>query len=254
MAQHREHLWQAYIDGELSAAEASEFEESLTPDERELLAADVCFERRLGEKLSHPLGIPEDIWQRTLSKVEAAQAAESPAKPRGIGRWTWGAMTLAAAAVIAFLITGSLTDYRVLGPPSIVMAAADVQALEAQAETAPTLDALRAFLDDAGVDVDVALDLDNLYAVHAQGHSMRFLGAGSENFGGERVIEMYFDCCHEPAKVLIAERGSPAAAAITNAFGNAGHVQALRDTGDYVVAVVGKHQAHDLIDTVVTPH
>ena len=254
MAQHREHLWQAYIDGQLSAAEASEFEESLTPEERELLAADVGFERRLGEKLSQPLGIPEDVWQRTLAKVEAVRDAESPSNVHRIGRWTWGAISLAAAATIAFLILGTLSDPDLLGTPSIVLAAADVEALEARAETDATLDALQAFLRDRDVNVNVSLDLENFYAVNAQGHTMRFLGAGTETFAGEQVVEMYFDCCHEPAKVLLAKHGSAAAAAIKNAFADGGHVQVVRDAGDYLVAVVGRHEAHDLIGTVVTPH
>lgn len=254
MAQHSEHLWQAYIDGQLSAAEASEFEESLTPGERELLAADAGFERRLGEKLSQPLGIPEDIWQRTLAKVEASREAESPAPARRMGRWAWGIATLATAAMMAFLISGQLAQQNTFGTPSIVLAAADVETLQARAETEATLDALQVFLQERGVDVDVALDLNNHYAVRTQGHSVRFLGAGAEPFGDEQVVEMYFDCCHEPAKVLIAPRGSAAAAAITKAFGNAGDVQAIRDAGDYLIAVVGLHQAHDLLDTVVTPH
>lgn len=254
MAQHKEHLWQAYIDGQLSAAEASEFEESLTPEERELLAADVCFERRLGERLSQPLGIPQDVWDRTLTKLDAAREAESPTPTRRVGAWLWGAVSLAAAAMIAFGILGHFPAGDALGPPSIVMAAEDVGALEAGAETEATVESVSAFLQARGIAVDLSLDLDGLYAVHAQGHRLRFLGAGSERFGTEDVAELYFDCCSSPEKVLIVKRDSEAAAALKRAFGRNGDVQAIRDAGDYLVAVVGVHPAHDLLDTVGTSH
>lgn len=254
MAGNKEHLWQAHIDGQLSAAEASAYENSLTPAERELLAADARFERRLGETLGQPVACPADVWQRALAKVQIENVAGPNPQAKRLRRWLWGGATLAAAASVAFGLSLALWPKGPLGAPSIALAAGSVRELRSQAQTDRTEKAAEAFLHVRNVDVRVVLDIDRLYAVTHYDHRMAFLGAGSELFEDQEIAELFFDCCNHPAKLVIAHQDSSAARALTRALGNYGDVQVVRDAGDYVVAVVGKHPAYDLIDMIATPH
>ena len=52
---NREQLWQAYLDGELSACEAAQFETTLSEAERRRLAAELRFDRALADRLRQHL-------------------------------------------------------------------------------------------------------------------------------------------------------------------------------------------------------
>ena len=56
MSMDREKLWQAYLDGELSIAETSEFEATLNAEERDRLQAEKSFESGLADALSEGAG------------------------------------------------------------------------------------------------------------------------------------------------------------------------------------------------------
>ena len=65
MDNNQEQVWQAYIDGELSATEMAGFEASLSPEEQERLTSDIQFVRGLSERLSEDAACPCDVWERT---------------------------------------------------------------------------------------------------------------------------------------------------------------------------------------------
>lgn len=58
MKKNLDMMRQAYLDGELSASEASEFEATLDAAERERLAAEVRFENGLAERLAQDAKCP----------------------------------------------------------------------------------------------------------------------------------------------------------------------------------------------------
>ena len=67
--QNFEDLWNAYIDGELSASEASEFEASLSDEDRALLAGEMQFENALADRLRQDSDCPADVWARVKAQV-----------------------------------------------------------------------------------------------------------------------------------------------------------------------------------------
>ena len=104
MKKDTEQYWQAYLDGELSASEAADFEASLTDAQREQLAVDMHVERVLAEHLGRDAECPDEVWERTKARVARLSETGTP-HAAGHRRWYWGAATLAAAAAIAFVIS-----------------------------------------------------------------------------------------------------------------------------------------------------
>ena len=104
----KERLWSAYLDGELTAAEAAAYEESLTDDERTRLALEKQVEAHLAERLSRAVACPDGVWNRLKAEmVGPATASRSPL-------WNRWIMVLGAAAAIVlvttvFIILGSWT-------------------------------------------------------------------------------------------------------------------------------------------------
>jgi len=58
------------------------------------------------------------------------------------------------------------------------------------------------------------------------------------------------DCCQYPMKILFASVDSDAAREIELAAAKDGDVQSTRVVGEYLVAVVGRHKSHQLLDLV----
>ena len=95
--------WQAYLDGELSASEAADFEANLDDRERQLLASEMSFESAFAEKLGMDATCPDQVWENTRALIEAKRAPR-----RSMKRLYYGAATFAAAASIAFMIAPCL--------------------------------------------------------------------------------------------------------------------------------------------------
>lgn len=245
MKKNREMMRQAYLDGELSVSEVSEFEATLDEAERERLAAEVHLENGLAERLAQDAKCPDDVWERTKALVAEQHA---PARPARLRRWYWGAATLAAASVAFFVANNAPTP---AAPSAIVMAAESVEDLAATAECDASREVVQAYLHDH----DVELKIGEIEKV-AKGSMMKhygieILGARSEELpSGKRVVEILFGCCEYPVKVLMAEKGSDAAIEIGEAAGaqNKNHVLTTRTVDGYIAALVGRHQAHGLLD------
>jgi len=91
-------------------------------------------------------------------------------------------------------------------------------------------------LATAGFDVQVLPDPPG-------GHSVSVLGAYAEELAGEPVIVVYVDCCGEPLRVLVAQRGSRAAKAVRDI--NA--LQTVVWRGDVQLTVIGEHPAEAVL-------
>ncbi len=252
MKQDKEKLSQAYLDGELSASEISEFERILTPEERRQLAGEMQFERALGERLAHDAECPELVWRR----VRQAHGLR-PGFAQRHRRIGWGIASLAAAASIAFLASvygpslvritpGGETDSE-----AVVLAAETVEQLQAASMTEPGRDAVQEFLRNAGITLEVdSVEALPMGAIH---HDIAIIGARKDPAGRDAVHELLFACCGYPVKVIVARCGSHAAETIGHAAALEGQVQATRRVAGYLAAVVGNHEARDLIDIFAPP-
>ena len=81
-------------------------------------------------------------------------------------------------------------------------------------------------------------------AVH---HDITYLGARMEEVNGKKVAAMYFGCCLYPVKVIVVDRETLAAQELGKACAITSDVQGTKVIGKYLAAVVGKHEAFDLV-------
>lgn len=239
MSVQREHMWSAYLDGELSASEAAEFDQTLTPAEKDLLQSEVRFERALGDVLSRGGACPEDVWQRTMSAVSTLGG---PSSRSTRGRWFGG---LAAAAVALICAAGYYQT--VLAVPGFLRMKEDsIEELRAEL-IAPSSDVAQVndFLHNHGVTL-------TLYPA-PEGKKFRFhqspelLGASERSYRGEHVPEILYECCGKPVKLVILPRNSVAADAARKAI-KRDAVCEYRTIGDYIVVVVGTHTSRGILD------
>jgi anti-sigma factor RsiW len=92
-----------YLDGELDAVRAGEFERHLETcaDCRATLDATESLYHRLQQHDLYQRASPE-LWSRVAGQIAAA--SPKPRQPRTVPRWNWLAPALAAAAMIAFAV------------------------------------------------------------------------------------------------------------------------------------------------------
>ena len=248
MSINREHLWQAYIDGELTVIEMSEFEASLNEDECQQLVAEIQFEGGLAERLSQDVKCPDEVWERTKSLLTGQKKESVPA----YRRWYWGMATLATAAALAFMIS----LYGPVKPDAssaLVLAAETVAELAATSETDANPDAVQAYLASHNVELELN-PMESLAIASAHRH-LQFIGARTLEVNHESVVEMLFGCCGRPVKVMMASQGSDVAMLIGLASASGkGEVQATRTVGHYLTAVVGAHPAPGLLDIFADGH
>lgn len=244
--QDKEKLWQAYIDGELSASEMAGFEASLTPGEQELLTADVKFERCFVEKLSMADGCPEAVWKQLKTQMSGSDAGSVTAFPgERSSRSRWIAFaTVAAAAAVAFMIyTVAPNGSPGLTPPTVV-AASTVDELAGRSDVEPDRLVIQEFMHDHKVDLKLREEQSLPIAKH---HSNIKL-VGAHAYPNDDYVEIYAGCCKKPVMIVLARRGTEAARLLGQASDENSQVQATRIVGDYVAAVVGEHPAYGLLD------
>lgn len=259
MNDNREHLWQAYLDGELSVTEMAEFEQSLTPEDQNRLTAEKRFESGLAERLAEDAACPDDVWERTKAILAQAQALENDTVTRfpagSIRRrsWMWGAATLTAAACVAFILTIFSPSGTSDTSPVVILAAETVDELAKQSETDHDAESVHQFINEHGYDLD--LNREDSLGMAAVHYGIEVVGAREETIKGDPVVEMLFGCCEYPVKVIMAKRDSSAARYIGQAAGAGSDIQATRIINDkYIAAVVGKHPAHGLLDIFANQH
>lgn len=206
----RDELWMAYLDGEMSAAEAAAFDASLSEADRGRAQLEMRLEAALAARLSAPCPCPEATWQATLAQLKAS-------KPRS---W-WHVerpWQLAAAAMLAIGAWGATLAMNYDGlfvstPDSpLAMQRVSVDQLAKNVTVKGDVDAVQAFLNENKLGVQLHAVDDKGSKV---GHKLSLLGAGMETHGGMSVPVVYFDCCGEPAKVVLMhscnrDAGSPA--------------------------------------------
>lgn len=244
--------WNAYIDGELSAAEAETFEQSLDEAGRERLQQEKAIEDALAERLAESVSCPDDFWAAIQAKVQALDASEANSgnvvafEPRA-RRPMWYAASVAAAVLVAFTLATLFQNRPAADNEAVVMAAASIEELVAGSEVEGGRENVERFLRERGI--DLALVEEETIPMASIHHDVHIVGAREERIEGKPVKEVLFACCGYPVKLLTAKRGTPEAAAlIAAAERDDNDIQEVREVGGYVTAAVGHHHAPDLLD------
>jgi hypothetical protein len=238
-------MWSAYLDGELTASEAAEFDQSLSDDDRQRLTGEVRLEQGLADALSRGGACPIEVWKRTCAAIQSQSG--TPANVTPFSPRMWRGMAALAAAV---LVVVGLVAYQNANttPEFLQMEARTVTQLAETAEIpAGSVDELNRVLHDT-LDIHLTMrPLDAPIGTQEHVHPRSVVGAHHVTYRGEDVVELLFNCCSKPVKMVVMPEGSAAAHAVGTAVAN-GEIQAVRDLGGYVVALVGEHEATGLLD------
>lgn len=232
---HSDALWGAYLDGQMSAAEASAFDAALDPPTRDRLAAELRLEAGIADRLCQGTGCPEALWRRVQLDIRN----RNPWRRRAVA----GLAALAAAAVVVVAGWYAAEAPAPAEAPVLAINAATLEAFAAHARTPATLADTERYLLDHGIHLALADYRETNPGSH---HTVRLLGACKGNCKMGSLFEVLYDCCGHPVKIAVARKGSGGAMMIAKAR-RCGEVQAIEEIGDYVVAVIGKHPAPDLV-------
>ncbi len=237
MSHERDRLWSAYIDGELPAREAADLHESLSPEDRERVGLECRLEKALAGPLEAGSECPPDVWRHVRSRLE------DPAKrgwfARVIGRrrtWFIAASVLAASALVVLSVS-RLSREDMQG--SILEIAEDVHALSREAEVPGDLEKVRQFMAAHGIDVPLKMPP---LAEQMGMHRASLLGARKVQHQDADGVELLFDCCGQPIKLVLTRLDSALARKL-EAARDGGRIQASRTIRGYLVAAVGRHDA-----------
>jgi anti-sigma factor RsiW len=257
--------WMACLDGQLSAAEAAAFDRTLQQADRERISREIRLEQALGECLGAGPGCPDALWKRTELLLRKQGAAQP--RRRSPRYWPWGfGIAAAITLILGFLFMPSLQ------PPAtyLAMEASSVAALAQLSSVPGTPDAVNTFLTEHGVPLQV---VDFKVARPASRHGVTLLGAREHVVEGEPILELLYDCCGRPAKVVVAPQDSAAANRILEAENDMetqlawyGHdhspaagayetgmmgVQETRAIGTYLTGIISVHPTDGLLETLV---
>jgi hypothetical protein len=250
-----ENTRQAYIDGELSVSEMTDFEKSLSQEELKLLTSEKQFDGVIAEHLAQDATCPLEVWDRTKALLQSNDSSItefSTLKKRRSPSMYWGIGSLVAAACIAFILINVATKVVPgIDPDSepFRIYAESVEELAAQSQTSPTHEAVEGFLGDHDVMVELDPDI-RMFFVH---YGFGFLGAKQHKISDHKFLELLFACCDHPVKIVVAKRDSDAAKMLGQAVDSSNHIQATKIISDkngaeFLAAVVGKHHAHGFLD------
>ena len=240
--QYRDETWWTYLDGEMTSAESTAFDQSLTPEERQRLDHELRFECDLGEALSARVPCPRDTWAAAKAALKKA-TREQRRCPHWV-RWSLllGLPAVAGLIIIALGVFPGPTESE---PAFLALNGKNVAEMEAHSQVADGVAGVRAFMEKCSLPIE----LDPADPLDGQSTPYKLLGAREDHFRGERVVQLFFDCEGHAAVLVIARGAGQAADEIGKAFAK-GDIRAARAIGDVVVAVVGTDAPRDLIRVV----
>lgn len=238
----KERLWSAYLDGELTVAESAEFEDSLSPEQREMLVAERSFEAQLVERLGSDVQCPDDLWKNTKAKMLPVQTSRK--RMTGTTRWIFGLAT--AAALVLFTTVFVQPKY---GEPAL----ASVLTIEegagnnfaASSEVSVSAQLINDYFGENGVN----LILGAMNGDDAAMHTSFLLGAASRDVEGEEITEVFIGCCKHPVKIVIMRADATVANMIRESR-NKYEMIDMKSIGDYLAVLVGNHSAHHVLDGI----
>jgi len=229
--------WMAYVDGQLSTSEAAAFDSGLSAAEKSRAEQEIRFERAIGEVLTAGPGCPDHLWEELRSKIAPGRKS----------RWQpFNGMRGFAFAAAASLVVGlGVLAQAFFGSAGVLDLPPTVAALQSEATFQPDIAQIQAWLDEQGIDLSV-LSVD---AMGETRHPMTMLGATLARYRNEEVLELLYNCCGQPAKVVLAPENSRVAAELRQGEGR-GKVQDSLAVNGYLAAVVSPHRSPELLDLI----
>lgn len=240
MSTQQDNLWSAYLDGELTASEAAAFDSSLSPTERERLQAEVRFETAMGEILGRASGCPADVWDRTIGAISTSTARPSRETP-------WRQFGALAVAAVLMLTAGFAVYRSVFALPAFLDGDLAPDALTHLEIASSDVREVNAYLHDHGVTLTLHPFGDGEQFTRPGHHTVVLLGASEEEFAGDQVAEIIYECCGKPIKVIVAPKSGPVGDAVRKAI----RMDAVRDyrtIGGYIAVLVGNHPTRGLLE------
>lgn len=235
-----EQLREAYLDSELSASEAAEFDAALSEADRAGLLAEQRFLRGVTDALACEVPCPDALWERTQQAMRGGKSTRQAWRRFGT------AATVLAAASIALVVSMSLGN--ISEETSVVMAARSIEELRAESEIPPGEDAAEAYLAERGI--PFTLEPGKRPETAQMAHMLRVVGAKTNHVWGDDVVSMLVVCCDTPVKVVFAKKKSEAAKAIGEAAATSDQIQVLKPVNDYLLAVVGNDHGEPYITDI----
>lgn len=232
----KERLWSAYLDGELTAAEAARFDQSLTPDERARLMAEMKVEAQINERLGAEVTCPDAVWQNAVAAVRQNEITSDGIRPAT--RWIAGLSAVAAALIVATVFI--VPRYS---PPALASVLSvdqyscvnDIRVPEAEVNEYLRQ---RSFF--------VRIENESSIPTH---HKSFLAGVATREHKGEEFVEVYFGCCRRPVKVIVTPYDSKLAGLIRDAAkrSKTPSVQKIDRVGGYIAVLVGEHPAGHVV-------
>lgn len=233
----RDELWMAYLDGELSAAEAAAFVSNLGASERALTESETRLEAALAARLATGPACPEGTWDQTLALLKGHAAprpwwrVERPLRVAAIALIALSAWAAAIAMNYQSLFAATSDT-----SPSFALNIATIDDMLAHAEVRGGQDEVQAFLDQNRLPVSFNIPKPADAAIKSK--VPQLLGAGLERYGAVDVPVVYAACCGKPVKVVFVHTCGH------TKFGHCsqpGVVNSKR-IGDFIAFVVTQHQ------------
>lgn len=239
----------AYIDGQMSASEALEFERSLSPEDQRRLADEIRVEAVICDHLATDTCCPEALWNSIKLRVRNQSQKRSP-----LG--VWQRRFVGVAASIAIVTTSALI-YRDFAPERNIGVASSLEISEDNlvdfanhTEVPGTREATQHFLDKH----DIALELVALDAAELDAHHpVKLLGACMGSCPRGSILELRLTCCNRPVKLLVIKEGSGRDMFVRRAM-RCGKVKESREVNGVLIALVGDIHGHtDLLNLLQPP-
>lgn len=241
----------AYLDGQMSASEALDFEASLAERDRARLQGEVRLEAAIGERLScSGSGCPAALWESLAAQLapdNVVPLAAPPARPSRLAYWVSRTSVVVAATLAivvgapyyeAFFITEGQRPGSVVAITKNTTREQFSQGLQAPASLA----AAQKFLHDHNIPLRLG---HSSGAESGHRHDIEFLGICRGRCPEGTLFELRFWCCNEPAKLFVARRGTEGEQILRAAFDEGEALECL-STDDFVAAVVGGHSSLEL--------
>ena len=241
MKPHDEHMW-ACLDGEMTPAEAAQYDRFLSAEDHGQMASERELERGLGEMLARPAPGADEAWRAALARVgENKQARRAHARWR---RFAWAAVP-AAIAAMALVVLGVGHARTETQPPFLSVSARDAAREDPPKEAQEVMATARNMLRDR----DMHMAFDPMNSLEAADAPCRLVAVHGNEYAGEQVVELSFMCGGQPSKVIIANGSGRVAHEISRATAR-GAVLASRSVGDWLVTAVGANAPDGLLSLI----
>lgn len=240
----QDEFWWAYTDGEMTPAEAAQYDRTLDAEDRSRMETEMEMERCLGEYLAVPVPDSDEAWKASLALIAEAKRVRRPR-----AKWLYRTAGL-AIPIAAMVLVAVYAGYEKPEPAPwfLSMNENDASAAGTPARLPEVLVAVRNLLRDRAVDVA----FDPLNSLEAEDAPYRLLAAREGEYSGESVVELLFECNGHPAKVVIANGKGNAAREIDKAVAS-GHVAASRVVGEWRIAAIGAYASDGLLCLIDVP-